>query len=613
MSIHFVGLDVDSATAHYRAKTGQWVSPMRGIFLAADADADVVILSHAVRIAAYLYPNAYLSAASAVLLGLADGGRLFISARRAQRTRLRSLEIIQNQGPLHPSLVVASVRDPLGELVVKASSPRQRLLEAFRIRSEHAASISDAMRRDITDRLIAEYGDVAAVIDAVQAFASENGWQREVAAVEGWLRAGTRPIRDATANAIRFHVAWHGVPIGKLEHDGFEWRWLPAQIDLPSPVRTVGAGTLPPFIASLLPEGWLGQVVGARDNRDLLAGGHRYMSNIVIVDDPSKLAAMAPDILEGRLESWTTNGRFVGEYRGPGSSAVAGQLEQAIAHLYATQETPRLSGIQMKAPMFLDATGVLIDASRHPFTHILKPASGAGFDSLPLVEWAALEMAHAVGLEVPPHALVQMPDGLPPALVVERFDIRHGVSDRTWYCLEDFCSVLGVPTEAKYRSTIERVGKGLRSICTEPEQDIMTLFRRALFAWLIADGDMHLKNLAVLKTAGAGSATFAQVHMAPIYDAVTTRVFPRFAQDRMALKLNGKDDNLDRDDFLSLARTLGLRVAAAKQTVDQMCEKLAEAAADVAVPAIADLPARSLEMLDQQRTLVRQRCAAMSR
>ncbi|TCU38490.1 hypothetical protein EV129_10493 [Rhizobium azibense] len=49
-----------------------------------------LVLRHAVRIARYLYPHAYLSAASAVLLGPTRDGRLFLSGRRIQRTRLRS-------------------------------------------------------------------------------------------------------------------------------------------------------------------------------------------------------------------------------------------------------------------------------------------------------------------------------------------------------------------------------------------------------------------------------------------------------------------------------------------------------------------------------------------
>ena len=48
-----------------------------------DDDIDATVLRHAVRIARYLYPQAYLSAASAVLLG-PTRGRAAVPERPAQ-------------------------------------------------------------------------------------------------------------------------------------------------------------------------------------------------------------------------------------------------------------------------------------------------------------------------------------------------------------------------------------------------------------------------------------------------------------------------------------------------------------------------------------------------
>ena len=63
---------------------------------------------------------------------------------------------------------------------------------------------------------------------------------------------------------------------------------------------------------------------------------------------------------------------------------------------------------------------------------------------------------------------------------------------------------------------------------------------RVVFAWLIADGGMHLKNMAVLKIGEPGNPAFRSVRLASGYDTLTTRVFPRLEHDRMALKLGGK-------------------------------------------------------------------------
>ncbi|CUX70401.1 hypothetical protein AGR6A_pAt50034 [Agrobacterium sp. NCPPB 925] len=73
-------------------------------------------------------------------------GRLFLTGRRVQRQRIRTLEIIQNKAPDHPSVAQAVVGDDMGELRVNVSSLRQRFLEVFGIRSEHAASFDETMK-----------------------------------------------------------------------------------------------------------------------------------------------------------------------------------------------------------------------------------------------------------------------------------------------------------------------------------------------------------------------------------------------------------------------------------------------------------------------------------
>jgi serine/threonine-protein kinase HipA len=185
-----------------------------------------------------------------------------------------------------------------------------------------------------------------------------------------------------------------------------------------------------------------------------------------------------------------------------------------------------------------------------------------------------MELGRAAGLAAPATALVAMPDGMPPALIVERFDIRETLGDTRMLALEDLCSVLDLSTDAKYSGTMERVARAVRPLSTSPEDDLLIILKRALFAWLIADGDMHLKNMALLEVAEPGDETFRSVRMALLYDAVTTRVFPGFEKDRLALKLNGKDDRLSRADFRAFAGTAGLKVAEADAAIDQMLERL---------------------------------------
>jgi serine/threonine-protein kinase HipA len=584
---------------------------MRGVYVDAEDDVDATVLRHAVRIAKYLYPNAYLSAASAVLLGPTPDGRLFLSARRKQRTRIRSLEIIQNEAPAHPSVADAVVDDGMGEFRVAASSIRQRFLEAFRIRSEHASSIDDSTRASIAARLIEEYGSAQGAADALWTLARENEWYREGEAAERYLlhRPSALPVRNEAA--FDLIVAWHGIPLGHLTHDGFEWRWKPTDSENPPLIRQTIPGKLPPFIVSLLPEGWLEQVLENKDERALLRSGKRYMSNITIVERAPDLKELPQDILVTRLSNHTEGGIFTGKYRGPRRSEIEENFERNLAQIYARADTPRLSGVQMKAPMYLDENGVLSPAAGKPFTHILKPAGTSGFDGLPVVEWIAMELGRAAGLEAPVTALISMPDKMPPALLVERFDIRESNTDTRLLALEDMCSVLDLPTSAKYDGTMERVARAVRPLSTATEEDLLIIVKRALFAWLIADGDMHLKNMALLKIAEPGHAQFGSVRMAPLYDAVTTRVFPNLRHDRLALKLNGKDDNLRRSDFRALATTAGVRANDAEAAIDGILQRLRLAVNTIALPTTITLNNETQKLTAEMIDLCRERIEAM--
>jgi serine/threonine-protein kinase HipA len=199
-----------------------------------------------------------------------------------------------------------------------------------------------------------------------------------------------------------------------------------------------------------------------------------------------------------------------------------------------------------------------------------------------------------------------MPDGMPAALAVERFDIRTSLDDMRCLALEDMTSVLGVRGEDKYTGTMERLAGALRPLSTDADADLVLLLRRALFAWLIADGDMHLKNMAVLKIAEPGRGDFSSVRMAPLYDAVTTRVFPNLQHDRMALKISGKDERLKRADFRRFAATAGI-LAAADKAMDELLAALAHGLDQFALPAPLIDGSAGAERAAQMRAIVRER------
>lgn len=614
MPLHLVGETMAKSRSHYLAESGKLVQLMRGIYVDAADDIDQTVLAHAVRIGRYLYPNAYLSAASAVLLGPTRDGRLYLTGPRVQRTRLRALEIVQNKAPAKPSLASATIADSLGEFTANVSSIRQRFLEAFRLRSEHAASIDAATREAIAARLTLECGSPKAASDAVWALARENDWYREGEGAEKYLLRGPAIAPARNEAAFTLTVAWHGLPTGSLAHDGFEWRWSQPDSGTPVPplIRQTMPGRLPPFVVSLLPEGWLLSVLQDRDERAMLRSGRRYMSNITMAENASELAALPLDVLATPLAAHTEAGVFTGTYAGPGRSALEQDFERNLATIYDRAATPRLSGVQIKAPMTLAPDGRLSPSIGTPFTHILKPAGTGGFEALPLVEWIGLALAREAGFTVPAAALIAMPDGMPPALLVERFDIRAGADDHRLLAMEDLCSVLDLAPEAKYDGTIERVARALRGLSTSPDEDLLILMKRVVFAWLIADGDMHLKNMAVLKIADPGHPAFRSVRLAPVYDTLTTRVFPRLEHDRMALKLNGKNERLKRADFLAAAATAGLRASDTHAAIDDVLDRMRSAVGSITLPKLSGYGPSGEAAVARTLELCRERIAAFA-
>ena len=129
-------------------------------------------------------------------------------------------------------------------------------------------------------------------------------------------------------------------------------------------------------------------------------------------------------------------------------------------------------------------------------------------------------------------------------------------------------------------------------------------------AWLIADGDMHLKNMALLKIAHSGDTAFRTVRFAPVYDTLTTRVFPGLAHDRMALKLSGKDERLRRADFVALATLSGLRAGDAQVAIDDVLQRLPLALDGLNLPRALVLSADARATIDRTLELCRGRVAA---
>jgi serine/threonine-protein kinase HipA len=113
--------------------------------------------------------------------------------------------------------------------------------------------------------------------------------------------------------------------------------------------------------------------------------------------------------------------------------------------------------------------------------------------------------------------------------------------------------------------------------------------------------------MALLKIAEPGDRKFHSVRMAPLYDAVTTRVFPNLKHDRLALKLNGKDKKMRRADFRAFAGVAGIRTSEADAAMDEMLERLAQALGRIALPKALAYSAEGAERAEEVLAICRGR------
>jgi serine/threonine-protein kinase HipA len=204
-----------------------------------------------------------------------------------------------------------------------------------------------------------------------------------------------------------------------------------------------------------------------------------------------------------------------------------------------------LSGVQIKASVVLNKKDQQLEIAEENGAYILKPDLPQ-FPQIALVENISMDMADDLEMEVPPHAVLPMADGCP-AYIIKRFD---RLPRRERIHKEDMAQLLGMTTESKYDGSLEKVGKAIRTHASNVFLDLINFYERVLFCFLIGNGDMHLKNWALLDNG-------SEIKLAPCYDLVASRLYIP-DEDESALTINGKRNKLNQADFNVMANTLDL-------------------------------------------------------
>ncbi len=186
-----------------------------------------------------------------------------------------------------------------------------------------------------------------------------------------------------------------------------------------------------------------------------------------------------------------------------------------------------------------------------------------------------------------------------PGLLVRRFDRRVAASGRLErVAVEDAAQLLGRYPADKYAVSTEQVLDRVGQVCAATLVARRAVLAQVAFAWLTGNGDLHAKNVSVLREGG-------EWRVAPIYDIPSTLPY---GDRRMALSVAGRDDSLSRRRYLELAAGAGVPERAAVRALEEVLAATADLPGDLA--GAWDLPPHTLR--DLRRVLGARRRALES-
>jgi serine/threonine-protein kinase HipA len=289
------------------------------------------------------------------------------------------------------------------------------------------------------------------------------------------------------------------------------------------------AGGLPPFFAGLLPEGARLEAVirAVKTSADdelslLLAVGVDTIGDVVVVpegDDPADRSTPSTD--PSTVSFRELFARSIDPTGGALDAAVPG-IQDKLSHAVISLPLTAASG------------------------PALLKLSPTGYPRLVENEAFFLRMAKDCGLVVPPFEVVADRDG-DTGLLVQRFDrVANAEGTLTKLQQEDACQVAGRWPADKYRLSMREVIEAMSMVASSPPVATLNLVLQTAFAALIANGDLHAKNMSL-----RWLPDDELVEVTPIYDVVSTRPYP--LDHRLALAVDGRNNRIRGRDLAVFA------------------------------------------------------------
>ncbi len=215
--------------------------------------------------------------------------------------------------------------------------------------------------------------------------------------------------------------------------------------------------------------------------------------------------------------------------------------EQPLLSFSRTVNDGSISGAQRKGLFTLLKSELHISAAKSAF--ILKPVGN--HPELPANEHLTMTAARRLGFDVPPTGLIEIEKvGL--VFVIRRFDRTQ---ENQKLLVEDMAQIYEAASQNKYSLSHEKVGQAISAHTQAGPLNLNDYFRRVLFCFLTANGDMHLKNWSLLEM----EKNLGIYRLSPIYDWLNTRIALVNEKSDLAISLGGKDRNIQKSYFKKFA------------------------------------------------------------
>lgn len=243
------------------------------------------------------------------------------------------------------------------------------------------------------------------------------------------------------------------------------------------------------------------------------------------------------------------------EYRREELDALAAQVIQSQTSLTGVQPKLSLNLNKHKGGNRLTIVGLWGD-------FIFKPQTET-YPQLPENEDLTMHMAEAARIKVVPHSLVRLADGTL-GYITRRID-RTTKGEKL--DMEDMCQLTLHPTEYKYKSSYEQIGKTIAAYSSTPKLDLVNFMQILLFSFITGNNDMHLKNFSLYQP--------KQLYqLAPAYDLLNVAIANPKDKEETALSINGKKSQLKLQDFLKTSDTMGIEQRVTLQLIESMQKTL---------------------------------------